>query len=236
MNTYQLFSSFYRKYRGDAQIPDSTDPEYQIFLGYANDAIQDWRQTDGVLWNELYNTAASSDAQLVVTPANSKYTAPSDMDFPGGNIKVSSGGGSFSSLVPVIEPYEALAQATVSNYSYFTGDPNNGFTLNYSVSGLPNGTFTIDYPYYKLPITLVSQNDIPEMRDPMFIVWYALRERLENSRNSLWQKADENANKCLQQMVIRNAMGTNYNGWTIQDSQGGGFGSSVLGTGQNIFR
>jgi hypothetical protein len=236
MTLYQAFASYYTKFRGDATIPDTTDPEWAIFVQYANDAVADWRHTDGVLWNELYNTAKNSDAQLTITSTASTYNAPSDMDFPGGYIKAYSSGSSAYSLVPLIEPYEAQNQSSLSNFAYFTGDPNNGFLLNYTVSGQPTTSMTIDYPYYKLPATLANPNDTPEMRDPTYIVWYALRERFINSRNSLWQKADENLTKVLQQMVIRNAMGTNFNGWTVQDSQSGGFGSPQLGIGQSIFR
>lgn len=230
-----MFASYYVKYRGVGDVPGLTDPEALIFIQFANDAIQMWRQMDGVLWNELFNTAKNSDAQINVVNIQTTYSAPSDMDFPGGYIKVYREGSSDFGLVPLIQPYEAQIQADLSNYAYFTGNPNDGFVLNYtSPTNLPNMTYTMDYDYYKLPRGLQNATDTPEMRDPMFCVWYALRERLENSRNTLWQKADQEMVRCLAAMETRNAMGTNFNSWVNQDSQGGGFGAPAVGLGANI--
>lgn len=235
MNFGQMFASYYVKYRGVGDVPGQSDPEFSIFSQFANDAIQFWRTQDGVLWNELFNTAKNSDATTIITTGVTTYKAPSDMDFPGGYIKVFRPTSTDFTLIPLIQPQAAQIQAANSNYAYFTGDPNNGFILNYNPGNpAPMENYTMDYDYYKVPTPLVNFSDVPEMRDPMLCVWYALRERLENSRNTLWQKADIELSRSMANMEVKNAMGTNYNQWTYMDSQGGGFGNPSINSGANI--
>ena len=56
MTYEEIFTLAYTAFRGQDLVPDSTDPEWTIFMRYANIAIMTWDRADGTLWQELYTT------------------------------------------------------------------------------------------------------------------------------------------------------------------------------------
>lgn len=239
MNFQQVFNSYWNKYRGDDSAPGVTDPEWNIALMFANDAIMEWRNTDGVYWNELYDTLQNaSDGDKTVTTGKLQYQAPSDMDVPGGYLRLYSPTSTAFSLVPVIEPGAAQIQATTSNFAYFTGDPQDGYTLNFNPGVIdPAANYLMDYVYYKFPRPVNGPSDLPNMRDPMYMVYYMLRERFLNSRNTTgYSTADRQCTGRLANMEIRNAQGSPYNQWSLTDPQGGGFGAPFPSYSADILR
>lgn len=228
MNWQDIFEEFWTLYRGDSDIPTSTDDEWGIAIRLANAGIRRWNSVDGVLWNELWTNFQTSGGTTVSTGITT-YDGPSDMRTPGGFIRLYSG--ESENYIKVLSPEEVQNQADISTYAYFTGDPNNGFVLNLdsgSVSADYNG-WNIDFPYYKQPTIFDPDtedgNTTPEMSEPGFIVNEILANRLRTSRNwPAYQTARRDADKMLQDMIDRNTMGIPFNSPTLTDPLGGIFG------------
>jgi hypothetical protein len=116
-----IFTAFYTQYRGEAQIPDSTDDEYTIGLRLANEGINHWASYDGTYWKELYTTLQSDGGgdQTVVTDQTT-YLAPGNFKEAGGYIKiVDPSDATIKQRFPIIEPQEVQFQPTNSQYAYF---------------------------------------------------------------------------------------------------------------------
>lgn len=230
MNFTEIFAAFYTLYRGEEEVPDSSDPEYTIALRLANEAINRWAKYDGTYWKELFTTNlnADSDGDQTIESATATYDAPSDMQEAGGFIKLKDSNGNTTATYPIIEPQDAQFKGDQGRYAYFTGDPNNGYVLNLNPSPDANlAGKSIDYVYYKKPTVLVRGNDVTEMADPYFIVHRILAQRFRVSRNwSAYQTAFRDAEDALKIMKMDNDSGNWANPFKLPDNSGSSWGES----------
>lgn len=223
-----IFKAYYYLYRGEADTPVSTDDEYTIGLGLANEAVNRWFRYDNTFWRELYNTLqAADDGDKTITTDDVEYDAPSDMQEYGGSIKVLDSDNKVVQRYQIIEPQEAQFKGDNSTYAYFTGDPTNEFVLHLnpappsSLNGL-----NIDYVYYKKPTEFTQGSDVTEMADPYFIVHRMLAQRFRVSRNySAYQTAFRDAEDKLKIMQANNNSGSWSNPWKVPDNSGSTFGA-----------
>lgn len=236
MNLLQLFTSFYIRFRGDVIIPPVGDPEFGIFRSYANEAISNWATVPDLMWSQLWSSLQTSgEGDSVYTTTKTAYAAPSDMQRPGGFVRLTGTSSPTSQwpVVPVINPSAVQIQAFNNTYAYFTGDPNNGFICNIITGNVPaSQSLTIDYPYYKQPTYFVNPTDVTEMPDPTYIIDWALAQRYLNTNLiNKYQIMDASATQNLQDMINIEFSGTNYNGMKMKDPLGSGFGvrSSNIG-------
>jgi hypothetical protein len=125
MNYDQIYTAFYSLYRGDSDIPASTDDEYIVGMRLANEAIQRWANFDNTFWNELYTTLQTNGggSQTIVT-GQTAYLAPGNYKEAGGFVKVLDSTGNIAERYPIIQPQEAQFQGTESLYAYFTTGQN----------------------------------------------------------------------------------------------------------------
>jgi hypothetical protein len=105
MQFSDIFAAYYIEFRGDSDVPtDTTDPEWIIGMAYCNQAINRWKQVDGVLWNELWTTRnTADDGDDTVEVGTLEYETPEDFVMPGGYVRLggnASGQGNTSSLQP----------------------------------------------------------------------------------------------------------------------------------------
>jgi hypothetical protein len=226
MTFTEIFTAYYTLYRSEATVPDSTDDEYTIGMRLANEAIKHWANYDGTYWKELYNTLQDADdGTKLITTATTDYEAPSDMREAGGFVKVKDSSGNTQQTYQILEPQEVQFKTDRSTYAYFTGDPNNGFTLHLnpappsSLSGL-----SIDYVYYKQPTEFATGSDVTEMADPYFIVHRMLANRFRASRNPYYQSAMNESENSLRKMQLDNNSGTFANPFKLSDNSGTVFG------------
>lgn len=223
MEFSDIFATYYTEFRGDSDVPDTTDPEWAMALRFANVAINRWKQADGVLWNELWTTRSTEeDGEDAIVAGQTEYEAPADFVYPGGYVRLG-GTDQGSQTLQVYSPEEA--QTMGGTFAYFTGNPSAGYLLHIiDVADNLDG-LAIDYDYYKGPTLMTRGSDIPEMADPFFIVNSMLADRFRAARNfPAYQTARRDADQSLQNMITRNAMGTPTRGWTIRDTVPG-FGS-----------
>lgn len=223
----QIFTAYYRLYRAESEVPASTDDEYIIGMSYANNAINRWANYDGTYWKELFTTAQqnSTGGIVTITTGDSTYAAPTAMREAGGKVQIKNAQGQVVQEYPILEPQQAQFQDSNSTYSYFTGNPTAGFTLNLnpapqsSLSGL-----LIDYVYYKKPTEFTTGASTTEMANPYFIVHHMLYPRLRASRNPYMNTALRDAEEALKNMQQDNNSGTWANPWQVADTNGTEFG------------
>lgn len=231
MNFSEIFAAYYNLYRAEATTPGTTDDEYTIALRLANEAIQRWGNYDNTYWNGLFDTFQNSGDGTTVATGVTTYDGPSDMREAGGVAKIVDSNGNTVRTYPIIEPQEAQFKIDRGQYCYFTGDPNNGFTLN--LNPAPDSAIdgmNIDFVYYKTPTLLTKGSDVPEMANPYFIVHRMLANRFRASRNPYYQSALRDSEDMLKIMQSENNSGSWANPWKLQDNSGASFGATQPGT------
>lgn len=233
MNFSQIFETYYTMLRGDNEIPGVGDEEWNAAIPLANAAIRAWNGVDGVLWWELWTDTATlnTGALLTVATSDGDYATPTAMAYPGGRVTLTSP--EDRTVVLHVVPVENIqVMSSNADFCYFTGGPNEGWTLHIVISGAAptsdyNG-WTISYPYYRHPTFFASDEDgttKPEIADPMFIVHSMLAAKARPSRNSLlYQTADRDAQEVLKSLQHRNDMQTPHDTWQVDDTEGAGFG------------
>lgn len=226
MTYAEIFAAYYTQYRGDADVPSSSDDEYTIGMRLANEAINHWASYDGTYWKELFvSLLASGDSPTVIT-GTTQYDAPEDMQEAGGLVKVKDSDGNTVQTYQLIDPHEAQFKSDMSTYAYFTGDPANGFVLN--LNPAPPSSLSgkdIDYVYYKKPTEFTTGSDVTEMSNPYFIVHRMLANRFRASRNPYYNSALRDAENALAKMKVDNDSGTWSNPWSVADRSGTSWGT-----------
>jgi hypothetical protein len=240
MTFSEVFANYYTRYRGDSDVPGTTDPEWAIAIQLYNTAVRRWEHVDGVKWNELWTntTAFPSGAALTFTAgkyaAGTGYTCPTIMAEPGGYITLT-GGGNAQFNVPIVSPEDVQVQNPQGPFAYFTGNRHTGYTLFINVGGADSAynSYTISYPYYAKANYLLTTEDgtsIIQCPDPEFLIDTMVAQRFLESRNfPAYQVFDRDATQALANLEVRNSAGTPHNAWQINDT-GAGWG---LGSGQN---
>lgn len=232
MDFQSIFSEYYTQLRGDSDIPDSTDDEWKIAIQLCNQSIRRWDRIDGILWNELFALLSDADdGDTTVVTGITDYEVPTNFRKPGGWVMYIDSSGNTVKRLKVVQPYETQLYTDTSDWAYFSGDPNNGFTLH--VNPAPTTAesgLTLQYMYYKKPTYLTTSETgttLLEMNDPNFVVQDMLASRFRSTR--VWpayQTARKDADQSLSNMINDNAAGTNFNNWHVPDSSGDdGFGT-----------
>ena len=228
MNYDQIFEAYYSLYRAEAQIPNSSEDEYIIGIPLASEAISRWSNYDNTMWRELFTTLIDADDGDKTVSSAAVYACPEDMKIPGGAVVIRGDDGKKIKRFKVIQANEAQFKTDESSYAYFTGDPNNGFTLHLNPDPEPaiiGGT--IDYVYYKKPLLFDRTNttEFVEMSDPYFIVHRMLANRFRSSRNPYYGSAKQDAEDALRMMQLTNNSGSWDDPWTLPDNSGTSWGA-----------
>lgn len=226
MTFADIYQAFYSLYRGDSDVPASTDDEYIVGMRLANEAINYWSNFDDTYWNELFTTLQSStqvSPALVttITAGTTTYTAPTDFREAGGFVQIKDADGNVIQKYPIIEVQEAQFKGDNSSYCYFTGNPNTGYTLHLNPS--PNSALDgkeIDYVYYKKPTFFTTGTDVSEVADPYFIVHRMLAQQFRVSRNPYYSSALRDSEASIKTMQIDNNSGSWANPWSQADNSG----------------
>jgi len=226
MNYDDIFTAYYTLYRAEATVPTSSEDEYKVALPLANEAINRWANYDNTMWKELFTTLQESgDGDLTIDSSTTDYATPDDMRMVGGYVWVKDANGNTVMRYPIVEPQDVQFQTDEANYCYFTGDPNNGFTLH--INNIPDSLdgLDIDYIYYKKPTTFTQGSDITEMSQPYFIVHRMLANKFRSSRNPYYTSAKTDAEDVLKTMQLENNSGNWSNPWSVQDKSGSTWGA-----------
>jgi hypothetical protein len=229
MTFSEIYTAYYSLYRADSDVPVTGDDEHTVGIRLANEAISRWNNYDNTYWKELWTTNQTdgTGAQTVVT-GQTAYTAPTNFREAGGFVDVLSPTGGRKSRFQIIEPSEVQLMTENAKYCYFSGNPNDGYTLHLfpaATSDL-NG-LDIEYDYYKTPTLFTADGDVTEMLDPYFIVHRMLASQFRAARNPYYGSAKADAENLLGQMKTNNDSGGITNPPTIGDKSGSVFGKSA---------
>jgi hypothetical protein len=226
----EIFEAYYNLYRAEADTPANTDDEYTIAIRLANEAVNRWANYDGVYWKELFSTlvgAATGDKTLTATlPISKTYDCPDDMREPGGFVKIIEADGTVLKNIKIVEPQDVQFYSDSADFCYFTGDPSNGFTLNFNLE--PDDSLVgkeINYIYYKKPTLFATGADVSECPDSYFIVNRMLAQRFRVSRNPYYSSALRDAEDALRIMQMDNNSGNWADPWSVPDRSGSVWGS-----------
>lgn len=222
MDFDSIFQSYYSQFRGDSDVPTSSDDEYTVGMRLANEAINRWANYDGTYWKELFTTNQidGSGAQTISTGTTS-YAAPDNFREAGGFVTVKSTDGTVRQRYPIIDVNEVQFKSDMATYCYFTGNPVDGYFMN--INPAPTSEFNgldIDYAYYKTPTEFTTGTDVTEMANAYFIVHRMLANQFRVSRNPYYSSALRDSEEALKLMQLDNNSGTWANPWTVPDNSG----------------
>jgi len=232
MQSYDnIFTSYYRLFRGESDVPTSTDEEYILGISLANNALNRWANYDGVYWKELYSTLqnttqVSPTLVKTITTGTNTYACPTNMREPGGEVLIKDATGNIVRRYKTIESSQVQFQGDDSQYCYFTGDPTNGYTLtlNPTTDDSING-LNIDYVFYKKATEYSTGTDKSEIANPHFIVHNMLAQRYQIERNyGGYQIAKRDSEELLKNMFLDNNSGNWADSWSVTDNSGTVFG------------
>lgn len=245
MQFTDIFSEYYGLFRGDNAIPTSTDPEWALAVYAGNKAIRRWANVDAEKWDVLWTKATAQGFNKTWTgtsasPTVANFTPPDNMEEPGGFIQFTDPVSASYIQLNVVKLNDIQFQNSSTPYAYFTGGPQQGWTLTISFSGSSNNGWTIDFPMYAQPTyfnaTLLTdgsgnvQEDgttITEVPDSSFLIQSMLGSRLFETRNPFFQQAYKDAEVALEGMQLKNGTGTPGNPWNLNDNnKTGAFGPS----------
>lgn len=217
-----IFPEYFTLYRGQAtNIPGASDPEYQIALQLANNAVRKWDRADGIEWNELWVNFADIDGSAVST-GTSEYDIGGMRKQPKSIRFI----GTTSSTERPVVPAEQADMYSEGSVAYFTGGASTGFVLHLTGDLTTLNGMVIDFTYLKTPYPIVNGSSKIEMSDPNFLIHDMLAARFTNARNGFAVKVHKGeAIAALQNMKIDNNTGTYGNSDRLTPS-GSGFGVS----------
>lgn len=203
---------------GDSDYPSSGDDEYDLNLGLINDFIDEWQNEEGILWNELWKEASFASTSATSYDLSSSV---SDLVFPGGYVTLESSGATYWE----VKKLEDVINLTNNqgHWCYFTGDPQNGFTLHFNPNCYP-GDGTIKFPYYKKATHLSDTTDLPEMSDPTYLVHMVASQNLAEDDPGSSDTHFEIGQAKLRAMKTKNLMSPPWQSDRLQDKAGTGFG------------
>lgn len=222
-----IFEAYYRLFRGEASVPTSTDDEYIMGITFANKALGRWSNYDATYWKELWTTnQISNTGAQTITANDTTYTASTNMREPGGEVRVLDSSGSIVERYPIVDPQEKQFKNQSSNYAYFTGSPNAGFTLNLNPAPGSNlNGLDLEYDYYKNPTQYTTGSSVSEVPNTWYIVHDMLAQRYQIERNyGGYQIAKRDAEEYLKNMQQDNNSGSWGNPWSLPDRSGSMFG------------
>lgn len=209
---------------GDSDTPETTDDDWSARLNMMNAAIMSWESERETSWNELWvsdytvgTVAAGTQAYAIASNANFKE--------PGGFVRLELNGA--TKELPVVKPEDAQLQYETAMVAYYTGNPQDGYTLNLRFTpATGDGTVgaTIKIDYYKYADRLAATTDVPEMSDPMYIVYKVVAQvALQRSNNNMYSVYEAMASNALLQMKMANLGTPHHQNSEIVDV-GEGFG------------
>jgi hypothetical protein len=206
----------------DTDYPTASEEDYLVRLALVNSAIRIWENEEGILWNELFASLAdASDGDDTTEVGVSSYDCPTDFKFPLGYLRIGTTP-TFYNLMK-LENIQIHDGDTSSQYWYITGNANS--TYVYHINPTPTSVDTIQFEYYKTATLMEDGDDVIEMSDPQFVVYWVVGELMKEEDPGLAADYRQIALAKLRGMKTRNIMPASWQDNQIDDFyQGNDFG------------
>lgn len=215
LQTYQ--DILHSLYQGDTSTPESTSTDWAVRLNLLKAAINAWDNEKGILWNELWTQlSAAADGGKTVIAATVDYDCPSDFRFLGAYVRTTDSSGDHTYWTVVKPEKSELFKNEDAELCFITGNKKTGFDLHFGKQ--PTAGHTINYPYYKEPFEPSAANNVIEMSDPHFAIYFALAKLHElDGEGDRAMLAMSQAEARLQSMRARNMMPPHYQDGYVPD-------------------
>ncbi len=188
----EILQTIHRMYEGDVDYPESGE-DYNLRVGFVNDAINQWALVENVKWRELFKEKTGT------TDGTAIITCPSDFSSMGSFLKID---GNYYEMIKPQDLMTYQANYPSDKWFYISGGAGN-YQLN--VNPTPDSGLSYSYFYYKTPTTLSSSADKAEMSKPMYIVYFVLAKLYElDNRNDMVQLYEQKAFDVLSEMLVEN--------------------------------
>lgn len=225
----QILGKVWRRYEGDADIPEFEDDDMQLFFGYLLDSLEEWVERFPQL-RELFDSLhAQPDGDKTTTPGSKTLATPINFVKPANFIYI---GDKKLTYVPPQKMKVFESNNDMSDWFSITGYQG---AYRIVLSFTPGSSMAVSYDYYKT-ITMPTQgSDIVEISRPNFCVYYILSQLyLDDEFNKdlvpLYERKMDEQERRDRLALARKPAGT---GTRMKDGQairyGSGFGRLARG-------
>lgn len=200
-------------------VPATTDTEWLIDTDLINQGITLWEGEREVEWKELW---AGNVSLGVVSIGQVSLPLPDDFKWPGGFVRFVNTSGSVTRMpiVPLDHINNREQVEKNPQVCYVTGFPGS-YVLNYgfaNIAGGPVVSSTVYIDYYRFANQLSNPTDIPDMSDPMFLVWFAVAQRkLQTGDSDQYSVFNAMASESLRLMRVANFNTVAYHDNSLED-------------------
>lgn len=223
MTLTSLIQVIWRKYDKSVDYPTAGSDDYNLILGYINDAIQSWgdqAHEDNIKWRELFtNLSSASSGTKTTTNATASYVCPDDFVEMSSFLKITDATGN-SLYYSYIDPDDVMANLKNDSSARIYWLTRNSTTGKWWVNISPTPTTTgdtIEYSYYKTPTELSTGTNIIEMGKPYFAVYHALTALFEEERPDLANVYSQKAVSVMNAMIIDNEVPPHNQSFKLRD-------------------
>jgi hypothetical protein len=202
MTLSEILKKIHLLYEGDIDYPAEGSEDYELRKGLVNAAIDVWEQ-ENVRWRELFtNLSDASDGDKIANTSTTIYSVPSDYRFISSFLYIQDTNGNKTYYV-YKRPDDVIKLNKIDSSFKFFYETGGGSSKKINIVNPVDGT--IHYSYYKKAKKLSNANDVPEMLNPDFIVYWVLAQLYEQDlRNDKVAQYQALAKQALDYMIIEN--------------------------------
>lgn len=193
MTLLEILHEIHSLYNGDTDYPTSTEDDYIINVNLANHACRVWG-SEPYNWRELYVSGS-----ITTVADQNEYSLPAN--FSKINSRVLVDGNELIYIKPE-DKQSVLKLSSSSEFYTIYGKP--GSKTLYINPSVEVGK-TIEFDYYRKFEPLVNPTDVPDMSDPLYIIFFVMSKLYEqDARNDMLGDYRNQAVDSLNNMVIEN--------------------------------
>lgn len=218
MQLSSLIQVVWRKYDKSVDYPTLGSDDYNLILGYLNDAIQAWgdqAHEDNIRWRELFTRLVDASTGTKTTVASTaSYVCPDNFVDISSFVQV---GDLYYSYIDNDDVMANTKNDSSARVFWLTKNSTTGkWWINLSPTPTTSGD-TIEYSYYKTPTELSGATDIIEMKKPYFAVYHALTALFEEERPDLSNVYSQKTVAVMNAMVIDNEVPPHNQSFKLRD-------------------
>ena len=191
----------------EATAPSATSSENALWLAFLNRGVREWSEAQD--WDVLRKTflpgVTGMSWATVSLPTDFKKLAAS----PRIHLNGESEGG--TEIPEILQEERGLYNST-DKYLYQVGNTSDGFSLIFHPGTLSSGA-SIEIPYYSVPTSLASPNDVPVTLDSEYLIDRTIAYIFEARSDPRFQGQESKARERLLQMIEDTNM-TKYNSYS----------------------
>lgn len=191
----------------EATAPSATSSENALWLAFLNRGVREWAESqDWDVLRKTFNPGVTGVSWATVSlPADYKKLAASPRIHVAGDVEA-------GEEIPEILLEERGLYNSTDKYLYQVGDTSTGFSLVFHPGTLSSGA-SLEIPYYSVPTSLASPNDLPVVLDSEYLIDRTIAYIFEARSDPRFQGQESKARERLLQMIEDTNM-SKYNSYS----------------------